>query len=106
MTREKPFLGRLGKFGSKAFISLTSLKQEIESVGADRLEKLARRLHLVRRAEFQDVQAELKQIRKNQDDILIRLAAMEGHKKSLRGASAKGATRRKAAGESSVPRRK
>lgn len=106
MTREKPFLGRLGKLGSKAFISLTSLKQEIESVGAERLEKLARRLHLVRRAEFQDVVAELKQIRKNQDDILAALAALGGAKKTLRKAPAKGATRRKAAGESSVPRRK
>lgn len=101
MTQQKAFLGRLGKLGSQAFVSLTSMKQELEAVGAEKLERLARKLQLVRRDEFEDVQAQLRQLQKEHQNLLARFrdgaapSAGKGKKTASRGKSSSGAKRQR-----------
>jgi BMFP domain-containing protein YqiC len=75
-SREKLF-GRLGKLGSEALISAANLKREVEAQGLDRLERLAKRLKLVRREEFESLQAMIRAARENQEKILARLSTLE-----------------------------
>lgn len=77
MTKKERLLGSLGKIGSQVFISATSLRQEIESLSTERLERLSRRLNLVRRAEFESLQAMVKEMRAVQEEIRGRLSALE-----------------------------
>ncbi|NDE91038.1 MAG: hypothetical protein EB059_07895 [Alphaproteobacteria bacterium] len=72
--------GRLGKIGSQVFISATSLRQEIEALSVERLERLSRRLNLARRAEVESLQAIIKEMRKVQEELRARVEALEGKK--------------------------
>ena len=74
--REK-LLGRLGKIGSEALISAANLKREVEAQGIDKLEQLAKRLKLVRRGEFESLQAMIRALRETQEKILQRLSTIE-----------------------------
>ena len=83
-------LGRLGKVGSQVFTSAASIRQELEALSIERLEGLARRLNLVRRAEFESVQAMIVETRKVQEEIRARLSKLEaaqGINSSLRNKS-------------------
>lgn len=142
MTRAKPFLGRLkdkvgekvsealgsklndnlgetlsalgGKVGGRAFISLTAMKQEVEALSVERMERLARRIGLVRRAEFEDLQAMVKEMRRTQDALLQKIESLMGtSQKSPRRKAAQtkagGKSLRKSGDKSpaaSAPRRK
>lgn len=77
MTQKERLLGKLGKIGSQVFISATSLRQEIEQLSMERLERLSRRLNLVRRAEFESLQAMVKEMRTVQEEIRGRLTQLE-----------------------------
>lgn len=77
MSKRAELLGRLGKLGSEALISAANLKREVEAQGMDRLERVAKKLKLVRREEFESVQAMIKQARSAQEQILDRLARIE-----------------------------
>lgn len=77
MTTREKLLGRLSKLGSDAFISVQSMRQELENLGTERLSKLAKRLDLVRREEFEAVQAMVKAARLSQEALSARLAAVE-----------------------------
>ncbi|HVY12197.1 MAG TPA: accessory factor UbiK family protein [Alphaproteobacteria bacterium] len=78
MSRRDDLLGRLGKMGSEALISAANLKRELEAQGLDRLEHLAKRLKLVRREEFEALQASIKQLRTAQENLSARLDRLEG----------------------------
>jgi BMFP domain-containing protein YqiC len=107
MSRKEELLGRLGKWGSRAFVSVSALRQEMESIGLDRLERLAKRLNLVRRAEFEALQDMVRQARLRQEEIHSRLDALEsftGLKKSLPKKGKKTAAAHKARNESSAKR--
>lgn len=83
-------LGKLGKIGSQVFISATSLRQEIESLSVERLERLARRMNLAKRSEMESLQAMVKEMRNVQEEIRSRLGALErdaGINSSLRNKS-------------------
>jgi BMFP domain-containing protein YqiC len=77
MSKKERILGRLGKIGSQVFVSAASMRSEIESLSIERLERLSRRLNLVRRDEFEALQAMLKEARLAQEDIRARLKKLE-----------------------------
>ncbi|MBI3418524.1 MAG: hypothetical protein HY053_00110 [Proteobacteria bacterium] len=77
MDRRERILGRLGKLGSEALISAANLKREIETLGLDRLERLAKKLKLARREELESIQASLKEARAIQEQIHARLGKIE-----------------------------
>jgi BMFP domain-containing protein YqiC len=77
MSKRKEVLARFGKLGSEALISAVNLKREIETQSLDRLERLAKRLKLVRREEFESLQTSLKQARAIQEKLEARIAELE-----------------------------
>jgi BMFP domain-containing protein YqiC len=92
MSQKERLLGRLGKIGSQVFISATSMRQEMEALSVEKLEQLARRLNLVRRGEFESVQAMVKEMRQVQEELRSRLLVLEraqGINSSLRNKSLK-----------------
>jgi BMFP domain-containing protein YqiC len=100
MSQKERLLGRLGKIGSQVFISATSLRQEMEALSVEKLEQLARRLNLVRRGEFEIVQAMVKEMRQVQEELRSRLVVLEraqGINSSLRNKSLKKKTLTKSA---------
>ena len=85
MTEKKRILGGLGKIGTEAFMSVTSLRREIEAMGSEKLEQIAARLNLVRREEFEILQMAIMRMEKNQAAMLARIESLEektGIKKS------------------------
>jgi BMFP domain-containing protein YqiC len=85
MTDKKRILSGLGKMGTEAFMSVTSLRREIEAMGAEKLEQIAARLNLVRRDEFEILQIAITRVEKNQAAMLARIESLEektGIKKS------------------------
>lgn len=103
-TREK-ILGEIGKIGGRIFVSASALRKEVEAISADKLEKLAQRLDLVRRAEFDAVESMLKESRRAQEELRARVVELEsqlGVKRSDKktpsktGAKSRGAVERKA----------
>ncbi len=97
MTQKERLLGRLGKIGSQVFISATSLRQEIESLSVERLERLSRRLNLVRRTEFEVLEEMVKEMRGVQEELRARLTVLEraqGIKTSLKSKSGVKASRK------------
>lgn len=86
-----PLTAKLGKLGSQVFTSATSMRQEIESMSVERLERLARHLNLAKRSEIESLQAMVKEMRSVQEEIRTRLGALEraaGVNSSLRNKSA------------------
>lgn len=86
MSRRKEVLARFGKFGSEALISAVNLKQEIETQSLDRIERLAKRLKLVRREEFESMQSSLKQAHAIQERLEARIAVLESQAANRGGA--------------------
>ncbi len=85
-----PITAKLGKIGSQVFTSATSMRQEIESLSVERLERLARRLNLAKRSEIESLQAMVKEMRDVQEEIRARLGVLEraaGVNSSLRNKS-------------------
>lgn len=85
-----PITAKLGKIGSQVFTSATSMRQEIEQLSVERLERLARRLNLAKRSEIESLQAMVKEMRSVQEEIRTRLGALErvaGVNSSLRNKS-------------------
>jgi BMFP domain-containing protein YqiC len=77
MSKRKEVLARFGKLGSDALISAVNLKREIETQSLDRFERLAKRLKLVRREEFDSLQSSLKQARVIQEKLEARVKELE-----------------------------
>ncbi len=77
MASRAEILGKLGKLGSQAFVSAATLRREVESVAADRLEKLAKNIGLVRKEEFEQLRALLVAARREQDELRGRLESVE-----------------------------
>ena len=77
MKNKKRILGRLGRIGSRAFVSVAALRQEARAEASERLERLAKSLKLVRREEFELVEEMVKKARALQEEILARLTALE-----------------------------
>ncbi|MDX1923581.1 MAG: hypothetical protein SFW65_10695 [Alphaproteobacteria bacterium] len=102
--RIAPLSAKLGKMGSQVFTSATALRQEIESLSIERLERLARNLNLAKRNEFESLQAMVKEMRNVQEEIRTRLDVLEraaGINSSLRNKS----TSKKSSGKSPVKSR-
>lgn len=77
MSKRARILGRIGKIGSEALISAVNLKREVESEALDRLERLAKRMKLVQREEFEALQESVKRLRAIQEELNRRLGAIE-----------------------------
>jgi len=75
--RGKNIFGRISKFGSAAFISAQSVRQELESLSSERLQRLASRLGLVRHDAFLEMQAMLHAARESQEALLARVGVLE-----------------------------
>lgn len=77
MIKREQILGELGKIGGKLFVSAAALRKEVENISAEKLELLAKRLDLVRRSEFEAVQAVAKEARRTQAELESRIASLE-----------------------------
>lgn len=77
-SKKQRIFSRIGEIGSQVFTSAASMRSEIEAVTTERLERLARRLHLVRRDEFESLQAMVKEARNAQEELRARLDRFEG----------------------------
>lgn len=77
MAAREKILGEIGKIGGRIFVSASALRKEVEAMSADKLEKLAQRLDLVRRSEFDAVESMLKESRRAQEELRARVAELE-----------------------------
>lgn len=80
-------LGKLGKIGGRIFVSAAAMRREMEALSVEKLQRLASRLELVRRDEFEAVQAMAKEARLAQIRLEKRLDALE--KKAASGRDGK-----------------
>ncbi len=84
MTRREKILGKLGKLGSEALVSATHLRREVEALGMDRMEHLAKRLKLVTREEFDQLRAMVKETRAIQEQLMHRLSQLDRDSKPVK----------------------
>jgi BMFP domain-containing protein YqiC len=105
MTKPKRILSRLGKLGSEALISANSMKAEIEAITTEKMERLARRLQLVRRDEFEALQAMVQEMRRKQEAILNPDSNSTAPKKAA-PKKASGKNKSAAGAPAAAPRRK
>lgn len=78
MSAREEVLGKIGKAGEKLFSTTSSMRQELEALSLAKLEKLAARLRLVTRAEFEEVQEMIKAARREQLALAKRIETLEG----------------------------
>jgi BMFP domain-containing protein YqiC len=95
MPKRDELLSRLGKIGSEALISAVNLKREVEGEAMDRLERLAKKLKLVRREEFEVLQESIKRVRTIQDELNTRLGAIESRLGLNKSVGKKGAVKKR-----------
>jgi BMFP domain-containing protein YqiC len=76
MSKREEIFGRIGKMGGKLFVSAASLRQELEALSIGKLEALARRLDLVRRSDFEAVEAMAMEARRKQEELQRRVDSL------------------------------
>jgi BMFP domain-containing protein YqiC len=77
MIKREKILGQIGKFGGKLFVSAAAMRKEVEALSTQKLEQLAKSLDLVRRSEFESVQAMVKEARATQVRLEKRINELE-----------------------------
>lgn len=77
MSKRDEFLGRIGKAGSRLFVSAGAMRDELGSLTKGKLAKLARELKLVTRDEFAEVEAMLVAARRAQEKMAAQIAELE-----------------------------
>ena len=93
MARENRLLDDLARVATGAVGALTGMRGEVESRLRDQFERILGRMNLVRREEFDAVQAMAAKARSNQDALERRVAKLEA-KLGISSASPRAASRR------------
>jgi BMFP domain-containing protein YqiC len=106
MQTDNRFLNDLSKLATGAAGAVQGLKQEIETLVRQRLEKMLADLDLVQREEFEAVREMARKAREENDSLLARIAVLEGKpaaKPAPRRTATKGGASRSAAGVAKKP---
>ena len=90
MQTENRFFDDLARVASGAFGAFAGLRTEVETLVRQRFERLLADLDLVRREEFDAVKAMAARARTEQEDMAIRLAALEARVRELEARFAPG----------------
>jgi BMFP domain-containing protein YqiC len=77
MANDNRLLDDLARVASSALGTLTGVRDEIESRMRDQFERILGRMNLVRREEFEAVQAMAAKARAEQEALAARVAALE-----------------------------
>jgi BMFP domain-containing protein YqiC len=77
MQNDKRILEDLGRVASGALSALTGVREEVEARLRDQFQHILDRMNLVRREEFEAVQAMAAKARAEQERLTERLAALE-----------------------------
>jgi len=85
MQTENRFFDDLARVANGAFGAFAGLRTEIETLVKQRVERLMVDLELVRREEFDAVKAMAARARSEQEDLAIRMAALEARVRELEG---------------------
>lgn len=83
MQTENRFFDDLARVANGAFGAFAGLRTEVETLVRQRVERLMVDLDLVRREEFDAVKAMAARARSEQEDMAIRLAALEARVREL-----------------------
>jgi BMFP domain-containing protein YqiC len=87
MQTENRFFDDLARVANGAFGAFAGLRTEVETLVRQRVERLLADLDLVRREEFDAVKAMAARARSEQEDMAIRLAALEARVRELEARS-------------------
>jgi BMFP domain-containing protein YqiC len=90
MQTENRFFDDLARVANGAFGAVAGLRTEVETLVRQRVERLLVDLELVRREEFDAVKAMAARARGEQEDLAIRVAALEARVRELEGRLAAG----------------
>jgi BMFP domain-containing protein YqiC len=91
MQTENRFFDDLARVASGAFGAVAGLRTEAETLVRQRFERLLADMDLVRREEFEAVKAMASRARSEQEDLAIRVAALEAALRALEQRLADGA---------------
>ncbi len=83
MAMDNRILDDLAKVASGALSGIGGMKQEVESRLRAQFERILAGMDLVRREEFDAVKAMAAKARAEQEDLLVRIAALEARLKGL-----------------------
>jgi BMFP domain-containing protein YqiC len=83
MQTENRFFDDLARVASSAFGAVAGLRTEAETLMRQRFERLLTDMDLVRREEFDAVKAMAARARSEQEDLAIRVAALEAALRTL-----------------------
>ncbi len=83
MQTENRFFDDLARVASGAFGAVAGLRTEAETLVRQRFERLLADMDLVRREEFEAVKAMASRARSEQEDLAIRVAALEAALRAL-----------------------
>ena len=83
MQTENRFFDDLARVASGAFGAVAGLRSEAETLVKQRFERLLTDMDLVRREEFEAVKAMAARARGEQEDLAIRVAALEAQLRAL-----------------------
>jgi BMFP domain-containing protein YqiC len=90
MQTENRFFDDLARVASGAFGAFAGLRGEIETLVRQRFERLLADMDLVQREEFDAVKAMAARARSEQEDLAIRVAALEAKVRQLEAAAGGG----------------
>jgi BMFP domain-containing protein YqiC len=85
MQSENRFFDDLARVASGAFGAFAGLRTEVETLAKQRFERLLADMDLVRREEFEAVKAMAARARGEQEDLALRVAALEARVRELEG---------------------
>jgi BMFP domain-containing protein YqiC len=77
MAADNPFFEDLARMASGALGTIAGMRDEVETRVREQIERVLDRMNLVRREEFDAVQAMASKARAAQEDLEIRIAALE-----------------------------
>src|SRR5215470_14017975 len=83
MQSENRFFDDLARVASGAFGAFAGLRTEVETLVKQRFERLLADMNLVQREEFEAVQAMAAKARSEQEDLALRVAALETRLREL-----------------------
>jgi BMFP domain-containing protein YqiC len=83
MQTENRFFDDLARVASGAFGAFAGLRTEVETLAKQRFERLLADMDLVRREEFEAVKAMAARARGEQEDLALRVAALEARVREL-----------------------
>jgi BMFP domain-containing protein YqiC len=83
MQSENRFFDDLARVASGAFGAFAGLRTEVETLAKQRFERLLADMDLVRREEFEAVKAVAARARGEQEDLALRVAALEARVREL-----------------------